>query len=88
MDAIRNQNKGLATLTNKDAHKVNYQKMYDELVKERLDETKELTNKVNQNDLMSYVKANIARKRFDGFNNGIELKKMKPSEMKLEEAKN
>ena len=71
MDAIRNQNKGLATLTNKDTHKVNYQKMYDELVKERLDETKELSDKVNQKYLMSYLKANTTRKRFDNFNNGI-----------------
>ena len=41
-------------------------------MKKRLDEIKELTDKINQNDLC-YFKGSTARKRFDDFINGIEL---------------
>ena len=52
---ITNQNKRLATLTNKvDNHKNNYKKLFEELVKERFDEVKGLTNEINQNDLIYY----------------------------------
>ena len=45
------------------------------------------THEINQNDLIYYFKGNTARKRFDYFNNGIELfKKIESSELKLEEA--
>ena len=50
IDAITNQNKRLAALTNKDNHKANYNEISEELVKERFDEIKELTNEVNHND--------------------------------------
>ena len=44
---------------------------------------------MNQNDLIYYFKGNTFRKRFNDFNNNIELfKKIKSGEMKLEEAKN
>ena len=76
-------------LTNKDDdHKDNYKEIFEELVKERFDEIKELTNEINQNDLIYYFKGNTARKRFDDFNNGIKLfEKIESGEMKLEEAK-
>ena len=49
---------------------------------------KELNDEVNHNDLIYYFKGNNARKRFDDFNNGIELfRKMKSGEIRLEEAK-
>ena len=87
-DAITNQKERLEALTNKDDHKDTYLEIYEELVKERFDEIKELTNEINQNSLTYYFKGNTARKRFDDFFNGIELfKKIKPGEMKLGEAK-
>ena len=33
----------------------------------------EVTNDINQNDLIYHFKLNTFRKRFDDFNNGIEL---------------
>ena len=75
-------------LTNKDDHKENYKERFEELVKERFDEVKELTNKINQNDLIYYFKGNTTRKMFDDFLNGIKLfRKIQSSEVKLEEAK-
>ena len=75
-------------LTNKDDHKENYKERFEELVKERFDEVKELTNKINQNDLIYYFKGNITRKMFDDFLNDIKLfRKIQPGEVKLEEAK-
>ena len=70
-------------LTNKDDdHKDNYKKIIEELVKERIYGTKELIDEINQNDLKYYFKCNTSRKRFDYFNNGIELfKKLKSGEM-------
>ena len=50
--AITNQSKRLAALNNKDGdHKDNHKEIFEELVKERFDEIKELTNEINQNDL-------------------------------------
>ena len=47
-----------------------------------------MTDEVHQKHLIDYFKGNTARKRFDAFNNGIELyRKIQPGEMKLEEAK-
>ena len=66
----------LLDLTNKDDdHKENYKKMFEKLVKERFDEIIELTDEMNQNDLIYYLKGNTARKRFDDFNNDIKLLK-------------
>ena len=88
IDAIINQNERLATLSIKDDHNNNFKKIFEELVKERFDETKELTDEINQNDLKCYFKGNTFRKGFDDLNNGVELsKKIKSGEMKLEEAK-
>ena len=56
----------------------------EELVKQRFDEIKELTNEINQNDLMYYFKGNTFRKRTDDFNSGIELfKNIKSGKKKL-----
>ena len=61
--------------------------MFEELVKERFDEIKELSNE-NQNCLIHYFKGNTTRKRLDDFNNGIErFRKTESEEMKLAEAK-
>ena len=47
-----------------------------------------MTEEINQNDLTYYFKGNTFRKKFDDFNNGTELfEKIKPGEMKLEEAR-
>ena len=54
-DAITNTSKRLAALTNKDDdHKDNYKKILEEIVKEKFDKIKELTNETNQNDLIYY----------------------------------
>ena len=68
-----NQIERLAALTNKDDHKDNYKEIFEKLVKERLDERKKLIDELNQNDLTYYLKDNTARKRFNDFNNAIEL---------------
>ena len=48
----KNQNERLVGLTNKDDHRDNYKEIFEELLKkERFDETIELTNEMNQNDL-------------------------------------
>ena len=74
-------------LTNKDGDKDNYKEIFEELVKEGFDEIKELTDEINHNDLIYYLKGNSARTRFDDYNNGKELfRKIQYGEMKLEEA--
>ena len=79
-----NQNERLVALSNKDDHKDNYKNIFEELVKERFHEIKELTDEKNQNDLICYFKGNTFRKRFGNFNNGIEFfKKIKSGETKL-----
>ena len=61
----------------------------EELVQEKFDELKELTDEINQNDIIYYFKGNTARKRSDDFENGIVLfRKIASGEMKIEEAKN
>ena len=72
-DDITNQNERLVALTNKDDHKDNYKKIFEELVKERFDGIKELTDNINKNDLKYYLKCNTARERFDNFIIGIGL---------------
>ena len=39
-------------------HKDNYKEIFEELVKERFDEIKQLTDEIKQNDLISYFKVN------------------------------
>ena len=58
------------------------EKIFEGLVKKMFDEIKELTNKINHDDLTPiYI-------RFDDFSNVIELiRKIKSSEMKLEDDK-
>ena len=78
-----NQNERLVALSNKYDHKDNYKNIFEELVKERFHEIKELTDEKNQNDLICYFKGNTFRKRFGNFNNGIEFfKKIKSGETK------
>ena len=62
IDAIANQNEKLAALTNKDDHKDNYKKVFEELVKGKFDELKELTDEINYDDLIYYFTGNTARK--------------------------
>ena len=84
-DAITNQNERSAALAKKDDHK----EIFEELVKERFHEIKELTDEINRNDSIYYFKGITFRKRFGDFKNGIELfKRIKSGEMKLEEKKN
>ena len=76
-DAVTNQNECLSALTNKDDHKDDhkdiYKEIFEKLVKEKLNEIKELSDEINDNDLIYYFTGNAARKRFDQFNNGVEL---------------
>ena len=51
-------------LTKVDYHKSSYKKVFEELAKERFKEIKELTNEINQNDLICYFKGNTSRKDF------------------------
>ena len=59
IDAIKNLNERLATLTNKDDHNDN-QKEIDKLVKEIFDEIEEITYETNKNHLTYLFKGNIA----------------------------
>ena len=47
--------------------------MFEELLNERFDGRKELTNKTHQNNLIYYFKGNTARNSLDDFNNSIEI---------------
>ena len=74
-DVITNQNEGITNQNQISGfnHEDNYDKeIFEELLKERFDEIKELTDEINQNDLRYFFKGSTARKRFDDFNNGIE----------------
>ena len=75
IDAITNQEKKrLAALANKDDDpKDKYQKTFEDLVKERFDEIRELFDEINQKKLIYCFKSNTFSKRFDDFNNSIEL---------------
>ena len=63
----------IRALINKDDHKDNYKEIIEKLVKERFDKIKELSSEINDDDLKYYFKRYTARKRFDDFNNAIEL---------------
>ena len=56
IDAFTNQSKIIEVLTNKGDHKSIYKEIFDKLIKERFDEIIELTNEINQNDLIYYFK--------------------------------
>ena len=66
-DAITNQKKRLAALTNKDDENLSHKEIFKELVREGFDEIRELTNEANLDDLIYYLKGNTARKIFDDF---------------------
>ena len=86
IDAITNQNKRLAALTNKEYQKENYIELFIGLVQERFDKIKELTDEVDHDDLTYCFTGNTARKRFEDFNNSItRFRKIQSCEMKLEE---
>ena len=75
-------------MTNKDDHESIYKEIFDKIVKGKFDEIKELTDEIDHDDLRYYFKNNTATKDFNGFENGIELfRRIKPGEMKLEDAK-
>ena len=57
-------------------------------MKEWFDEIIELTEEINLDDLIYYFRKESSRKRFDEFENGINLfEKIKSGDEKLEEAK-
>ena len=66
-DAITNQKKRLAALTNKDDENLSHKEIFKELVREGFDKIRELTNEANLDDLIYYLKGNTARKIFDDF---------------------
>ena len=57
-----NRNKRLSALTNKDYHKDDHKEIFEKIVKEKLDEIKELTHEINQNDLTYLLKVIILEK--------------------------
>ena len=88
INAITNQNERLVALTNKDDHKNSYEEIFEELVKERFDKIKELTDEINNGNLIYYFAGNTARNKIDDFNNGTVLfRKIQSAKMKLEKAK-
>ena len=61
IDAITNQNKRLEALTNKDDHKSLCKEIFDKIIQEKFDGIKELTYKIDHNDLI-YFKNNTVEK--------------------------
>ena len=47
--------------------------MFEELVDERFDKIKELSDEINPDDLINHFRGNTARKRYDDFKNEIKL---------------
>ena len=62
-----------AGLINKDGKSLSRKEVFERLAKERLDETIKLIEEKKINDLIYYFSGNIARKKFDYFENGIKL---------------
>ena len=66
IDAIADQNEGLAALTNKnddkDDDKYIHKEKFDKLVKERFDGIKELTYEIDHDDLTYYFKGDTTKK--------------------------
>ena len=87
-DTIANQNERLEALINKDDHKSNYKEIFDKLVKEKSNEIKELTYKIDNDDLIYYFKNDTVKKIFNDFVNDIErFWEIQSGEVKLENAK-
>ena len=63
IDAKTNQNERLGALTNKDDHKNIYKEIFDKLVKEKIYRIKELTYKIDYDDLIYYSKDDTAKKK-------------------------
>ena len=47
--------------------------MFEELVDERFDKIKELSDEINSDDLIHHYRGNTARKRYDDFKTEIKL---------------
>ena len=62
IDAIANQNQRLEALTNKDDNKSIDKEIFYKLVKGKLDEIKEFTYEIDQDNLTYYFKNNTAKK--------------------------
>ena len=62
-----------ACLINNDGKNLPHKVIFEELVTERIDEIIALTNKINFEDLIHYLKRNITTKTFENFENGIKL---------------
>ena len=65
--------KKLEALINKEDHESIYKKIFVRLVKEKFDGIKELTYKIDHDDLICQVKNDTAKKNINNFENGIEL---------------
>ena len=62
--------------------------MFEELAKKNWLNKKKITDEIKHDDLTYCFTRNNVRKRFDDFNDGIEIfRKIQSCEMKLEEAK-
>ena len=59
LDASVNTSKRLEALTNKDDHKDNYKKLFEESVIERSNDIKERTDEINHDDLIYYFKGDF-----------------------------
>ena len=59
LDASVNISERLQALTNKDYHKDNYKKLFEESVIERSNEIKERTDEINHDDLIYYFKGDF-----------------------------
>ena len=67
------QNKETRMSNYNDGKNLPHKVIFEELVTERIDEIIALTNKINFEDLIHYLKRNITTKTFENFENGIKL---------------
>ena len=63
IDSITNQNERLATLTYKDDHKNIYKELFEKLVKEKLNEIKQLNFEINHDNLIYYFKGDSDKRK-------------------------
>ena len=67
---------------------MSFKEIVDKIVKEKIDEIRELTDEINHCYLTLYFKRDTAEKTFDGFNNGMILfEKIQHGKIKLEKEK-
>ena len=59
---ITNQSERLEALTNKDDHKSIYRELFDKLVEKKFDEIKKLTDEIDHDDLIYYLKKSCYKK--------------------------